>query len=198
MVDNFDRIIALLKFEEPGNFYFIQVIQRKKDHKEENKRLGRNNNARLIKAYYIYSVAQLMEYKDEIIALSKLFNARVGINLNPRNDRSTALDMQVRLADSIRSGNYNVSKMYTSACGASLGTDKTWIVDIDTQSLSVIAEIIDFIRTLRPEGNEKLLASIPTKSGYHLITKRFDGQTFKQKFPEVEIHKNNPTCLYVP
>lgn len=198
MVNNFDLIIPLLKFDTEGNFYFVQVLQRKKDHAAENKRLGRNNNARLIKAFYIYSVEQLLEHKDEIIALSILFNARVGINLNPRNNRKVALDMMVHLAACIQSENYSVAKLYNSCCGASLGTDKTWIVDIDTQNLSVISGVIDFIREIEPVGVEKLIATIPTKNGYHLITRAFNSKVFGEKFPELEVHKNNPTVLYVP
>lgn len=198
MVDNFERIKPLLKFGEEGNFYFVQVIQRKKDHKEENKRLGRNNNARLIKAFYIRSLEQFEEYKDEMIALAKLFNARVGINLNPRNDKKVALDMLAHLADCIKAGNYSVAKLYNSCCGAALGEDKTWIVDLDTKDIGYISEVIDFIRTLEPVGNEKLIATIPTKNGFHLITKAFNSKIFGEKYPTIEVHKNNPTVVYVP
>lgn len=198
MVDNFDKIIPLLKFEEPGNFYFVQVIQRKKDHKEENKRLGRNNNARLIKAYYIDSVEKLQEYKEEMIALANMFNARIGINLNPRNERATALDMLERLAQCIKSGNYHVSKLYNSACGASLGTDKTWVVDIDSKAEEHIYAVRKTIEKLEPVGKDKIIAEIPTKNGCHLITKGFNSQKFKEDWPEIEIHKNNPTVLYIP
>lgn len=102
MVDNFNLIRALLDLPEKRtevaqDFYFVQVLQRKKDHKEENKRLGRNNNARLVKAYYIYSLEQFDEYKDEMIALAGMFNARVGINLNRRNSKKLALEMDGQL-----------------------------------------------------------------------------------------------------
>lgn len=197
MVDNFNLIIPLLKFED-NNFYFVQVLQRKKDHAEENKRLGRNNNARLIKAFYIYSIEQLLEYKEEIIALSKLFNARVGINLNPRNNRKVALEMMEQLAHCIKSENYNVAKLYNSCCGASLGTDKTWIVDIDAEEMEELETIVDDIEGLEPHDKEKLIARIPTKNGMHLITKAFNSKEFGDLYPKIEVHKNNPTVLYVP
>lgn len=48
-IDNFDLIEENLKFESNDDFYFLQVIQRKKDGNVT----GRGNNgARLIKAYY--------------------------------------------------------------------------------------------------------------------------------------------------
>lgn len=54
MINNFEQIKSLLKFEDENEFYFLQIIQRKKDHKESNFKLGISNNNRLIKAYYIY------------------------------------------------------------------------------------------------------------------------------------------------
>lgn len=196
-VDNFALIRPLLKFEE-GNFYFMQVIQRKKDHKEENKRLGRNNNARLVKAYYVNSFEKYDEYKDEMIALAKLFNARVGINLNPRNEEICALEMLEQLASCIKSKNFHLAKLYNSVCGASLGTDKLWLVDLDTKEPDLIKEVIDFLVVIEPVGVDKLIAQIPTKNGVHLITRAFNTKAFAEKCPEIEIHKNNPTIVYIP
>ena len=196
-VDNFALIRSLLKFEE-GNFYFMQVIQRKKDHKEENKRLGRNNNARLVKAYYVNSFEKYDEYKDEMIALAKLFNARVGINLNPRNEEMCALEMLEQLASCIKSKNYHLAKLYNSVCGASLGTDKTWIIDIDTKEPDLVKEVVDFLAVIEPIGVDKLIAQVPTKNGVHLITKAFNSKIFGENFPQHEVHKNNPTCCYIP
>ena len=44
----------------------------------------------------------------------------------------------------------------------------------------------------------KVEAIIPTKNGHHLITKRFDVQSFKEKYPDIDIQKKNPTLLYYP
>lgn len=206
MVDNFDLVIPLLKFDNPENFYFVQVIQRKKDHKEENKRLGRNNNARLIKAYYINSLEKLMEHKDEMIKLAEVFNARVGINLNPRNRKQVAMATLVRVADSIASDVYDIAKAYNSSCGASLGTDKTWIVDLDRAEdelggpfINRMLAIEETIISLEPNpGKSKVLARIPTKNGIHLITTAFNSQKFGLAHPGIDIHKNNPTILYIP
>jgi hypothetical protein len=48
------------------------------------------------------------------------------------------------------------------------------------------------------EIGPKIEAIIPTKNGHHLITKRFNTQTFKEKYPEIDIQKKNPTLLYYP
>jgi hypothetical protein len=48
------------------------------------------------------------------------------------------------------------------------------------------------------ESGPKVEAIIPTKNGHHLITKRFDVQAFKEKYPDVDIQKKNPTLLFYP
>jgi hypothetical protein len=52
-----------------------------------------------------------------------------------------------------------------------------------------------------PDGWEvgpKIEAIIPTKNGHHLITKKFDVMKFKEKYPDLDIQKRNPTLLYYP
>jgi hypothetical protein len=45
---------------------------------------------------------------------------------------------------------------------------------------------------------DKVVAIIPTKNGFHFITKRFDVMEFKKQFPEIEIQKKNPTLIFLP
>ena len=71
------------------------------------------------------------------------------------------------------------------------------IVDVDTKDIEYLNDIILFINNLRPES-DKIESIIPTKSGYHLITKKFDSKTFKDKYLTVDIQKKNPTLLYLP
>ena len=82
ITDNFDRVIKFMEFSNPDDFYFLQIIQRKKDGNET----GRGNNgARLIKAYYIRSTQHLLEKKNKIIELCKNNNARAYITVNKRS-----------------------------------------------------------------------------------------------------------------
>ena len=50
MIDNFEQISKLLTFTSEDEFYFVQVLQRKKDN--PGGYLGSNNSSRLIKAYW--------------------------------------------------------------------------------------------------------------------------------------------------
>jgi len=201
MIDNFDQIASLLKFETDRQFYFLQILQRKKDHKGTDTKLGPNNSSRLIRAYYIYSAEQLMKSKDEIVALCELFNARAGIALNRKDSFKIALEMLALGATQLKNGHYGTaSGLYNTVCGQyHSDDDKSWILDLDfvPPDSSEIGLLQNFIYDQAPVG-DKSIAVIPTKNGSHLITRPFDSREFSLRFKEVEIHRNNPTVLYVP
>ncbi len=193
MINNFEHIKTLLRFEDENEFYFVQVIQRKKEHPE----LGRNNH--LIKAYFIHSIEQLDKYTEEIVGLCDKFNARAYIHLNRRNSKVVAFEMMELLATNIKLNQFNqLSKLYTTVCGNHHSDkDKTWIVDIDVKDFSKLIEMGYFINNIEPIGL-KIITIIETKNGYHLITKPFNSKVFGEKYPDLEIHKNNPTILMAP
>lgn len=212
-VNNFDLITPLLSFDSPDEFYFIQILQRKKDNKDNPniQYLGSNNSSRLIKAYYITSAEQLQKYKFEMIALANLFNARVGINLNKRSFRKTAFNTLVNISNSISNNEYShISRAYNTACGVHNGGDRIWLLDVDNITDPNLLAMFDnpegrrefaihkCINESMPIDRQKILAKIPSKNGYHLITTSFDTREFVLLFPDIEIHKNNPCNLYIP
>ena len=192
MINNLEQISKLLKFEDENEFYFIQVIQRKKEVAD----LGRNN--RVIKIYYVYSLDKLEKYKEEIIDLCELFNARAYIHLNRRNSKVISFEMMELLATNIKNSHFNqLHNLYNSVCGQHHSDkDKTWIIDIDDKNRDYIEEISDTLFPIQPAG-EKIISIIETKNGFHLITKPFNSQKFGEIYPEISLHKNNPTILYI-
>lgn len=192
MIDNFEQIKDLMCFDSEDEFYFVQIIKRKK----ENSELG--SNSHIVKFYYIKSVAELDKNKEEMIMLSSFHNARVCINLNKRSFERTAFHTLKKITDQILNKDFkNVRKSYNSVCGMHAGEiDKTWLVDIDEKGRAS-NEVLKFIDTLQPIGN-KLIAILDTKNGVHLITKAFNLQEFKKVYPNIDVHKNNPTILYIP
>lgn len=194
MINNLEQIKSLLKFENENEFYFVQVIQRSK----ENPNLGKNNN--LIKAYYVYSLDYLDKKFPEMVKLAEVFNARIYIHLNRRNAYNIALELMEDLVYNIRANHLQtLSKSYSSVCGKHHSEkDKTWIIDWDDkENIKDKIEMLKFIRTLEPLETDKLIAEIETKNGYHLITRPFNSQKFNEEYPDIEIHKNNPTILYI-
>ncbi len=198
MLNNFDRIKPMLKFKE-GFFYFVQILQRKKDHYKGQVN-GANNNSRLIKAYYIDNAEYLDFVRPEIIQLCSVFNARAGINLNRRSYEMMAYQHLKKITDQILNKDFvNASRAYNSACGKFANeTDKVWIIDIDEADRQMaISTMADVLHDCQPIG-DKYIGHIPSKSGIHFLARPFNVQMFKEKYPDLDIHKNNPTNLYIP
>ena len=196
MIDNFDLIKPMLNFESEDEFYFVQILQRKKDN--PNGVNGSNNSSRLIKAYYINSVEHLDMFKEEMIFFATHFNARVGINLNKRSYEKTAFNTLKKIAEVMHNKNFKmVKRAWNTSCGVHNGGDKIWLLDIDVKDVDYINNVQSFVQTQQPSGN-KILGVIPSRAGCHIITKGFDLRCFKDEYPEIEIHKNNPTNLYIP
>jgi len=199
MIDNIDLIRPLLNFENKGDFYMLYVFKRKKDQPE-----GERNNhqsVRTIKTYCIESIEHLERRYDEIKQLCEIFKARAYIHIQKQNHFDVSLNMMVNLAQRIQNGQHNQKGLFDSTVGQIKTQEKRWIVDVDVKDENVLLKIMHLINTIRPAGN-KIYTTIPTKSGYHLITGRFDVMEFtkimKLQGDIPDIQKKNPTLLYLP
>jgi hypothetical protein len=195
MINNIEQIKKLLNFSDNGDFYMLYVFKRKKDQPEGER--DNHQSVRTIKTYCIESVDHLERRYDEIKQLCEMFKARAYIHVQKQNHKDVSLNMLASLAERIRDGVTNQKGLFDSVVGQIKTNEKRWIVDIDITDYHAVYEITKFISTLQPEG-PKVESVIPTKNGYHLITSKFDVKTFKEKFPDVEIQKKNPTLLYFP
>lgn len=193
MINNFEQINNLLNFENLNDFYYLQIIQRKKDIPD----LKHNNH--LILSYFITSNEMFKcVFEKEIIHYCNIFNARAYINLNKRNFKNLSLNMIKKLAENVSYEQYSdIPNLIDSLCGKYHNDPiKKWIIDLDEKvDSSIIESYWKFIENLQPIGSKKI-ATIPTKNGVHLICTPFDLQTFKRDFPLIDVHKNNPTLLF--
>ena len=193
MVDNLKLVLPFLKFESKDDFYYLQILQRKK----ENPQLG--SNSRVIKNYYIRSEEHLLNRYDEIKKLCQIFNARASIRLNKRSFKKVGMKTMVNLSNTMMNEEYSfLMKSYDRACGLGHNDkEKKWILDIDfIPNENEFNTIIEFINNIEPKG-DKLIGIIPSKVGIHLITNPFNLNSFKERFPSIEVHKDNPTNLYI-
>ena len=197
MIDNFDKILDLMEFPSDDCFYFIQLLQRKKEHPE----LG--SNSRLVKSYYIKSKEHLMDLKEEIIGLCKFYNARAYIHLQYRSFQQCTFQMLKSVTDHIMQPDYNHTyHIWDSVCGQFGAGPKRWIVDADNADLErygiTINELIRFINSCEHKVGESIIITLPTKNGYHIITNPFNSKQFGDVYRDIQIQKNNPTLLYIP
>lgn len=200
MINNFEQIKKLLIFASEDDFYHLQILKRKKEHPD----LG--SNSYVVKTYYISSVEYLEKKKDEIINLCEFHDARACINLNRRSFEKIAFHTMQKVANQLMNRDYrSIRKAYESCCGANSNEpNKRWIIDVDNVSLDAVVydkelqRMIDRIAELQKQtGKEPYLRSIKTKSGFHLISSPFRLDVFCKEYPHIDIHKDNPTILYV-
>ena len=206
MIDNFKQIKTLLEFSSDDIYYHLQIIRRGKDHPE----LPAAN--RMIKAYFICNLEELDYVEDEIKKLCEFFKARAYINLAPKSIKKTTMLQIKYLAERVYIGDYKkIWKSWNTCAGEIKGEEPRWVVDIDHNvddpnlepAWGAIADFIDYkcdpkIDPINVFFDTKIVADIPTKNGYHLITTSFNLQQFKERYPDIDVHKNNPTILYIP
>ena len=203
MIDNIKIIKTLLNFEKEGDFYMLYVFKRKKDQPEGER--DNHQSVRTIKTYCVNSVEYLEKRYDEIKQLCEMFNARAYIHVQKQNHSDVSLDMMVSLAERIKNGVKNQKGLFDSVVGQIKTNEKRWVIDIDNVSIDGFShdkyyiEMREFINELQVEaGKEQGMTFIKTRSGFHIITQPFNVIKFKERYPDVDIQKKNPTVLYVP
>ena len=203
MIDNIKIIKTLLNFEKEGDFYMLYVFKRKKDQPEGER--DNHQSVRTIKTYCVDSIEYLDKRYDEIKQLCEIFNARAYIHVQKQNHSDVSLDMMVSLAERIKNGVKNQKGLFDSVVGQIKTNEKRWVIDIDNVSIDGFShdkfyiEMREFINELQVEaGKEQGMTFIKTRSGFHIITRPFNVMKFKERYPDVDIQKKNPTVLYVP
>lgn len=199
-MNNLEIILPLLNFSDPDKFYFIQIYKRRKDNPDMDK------DMRLLDNYAIYSEEQLMKYMPIITERCDKDNARAYIRLNRRSEKKVALQLLARIATMIASEQYNVKNAYWSVTGEYHSeTDKSWLIDIDWKDFeerkALLGVIHHRIKELQEEtGREPRMDIIPSKNGYHIITRPFNVQKLTQFLADnkvkIDYHKDNPVLLY--
>jgi len=189
-VNNIEKIKKLLVFDSEDDFYHLQIIKRKKEHPE----LG--SNSYVVKTYYIRSIDYLEKKMPEIILLCDFHHARACINLNRRSFEKMALHTLSKVSHQIMNKDFkSARKAYESVCGAYMNEpEKKWIIDVDEQTVSIL--LLAAICNIEPK-EQRIYDILETKNGFHIITKPFNVKEFEKLGKKYDIHKNNPTILYV-
>jgi len=196
IVDNFAYLRDKLDFSDKSMFYMVQLQQRKKDDES----FPANN--RTVKTYFIDSLEDYDRLEPEMKKLSDETGARVYIRLNRRSYEGVALQVLRELAQILQDKNFqHLKNLVPSAAGrvnSEKKGDKLWIVDVDGKSKIEIAgkigSIVKYFNAF--ETLDTIKFKVHTLNGMHLITNKFDTKAFKETFPDIDIHKDNPTLLY--
>lgn len=195
MVNNINEIRKMLSFEDKDDFYFLQILKRRKDNPDLSRDMI------VISNHYIESLEQYDRMMPHIISICDAENARAYFRVNRRNYTHLSYHMLKRVVEVISSGAVKSLKgTFDSVCGQHHSDkDKKWIIDMDDDIPYDGSEVKHLIIKLQGETKkEPFFEVIPTKNGVHYITRPFNLKKFKDEFPLIDCHKDNPTLLYCP
>lgn len=177
IIDNFDKISALLTFENENTLYSIQIFKRRKDNPDLEK------HTKKIRSYYIRNISEYEKCKPSIIRECEQNNARAYIDLNSKDIEKIALYALKKTADHIYNREYHaVRNVYDDAVGNSscIGR-KLWLVDIDVNDQNVVDKVYLALEEL--ESEIKLV--LRTKNGFHIICTPFNLRKFVPVLEEI-------------
>lgn len=196
IVNNINKIRNLIKMHwndanHDDEFYWIQIMTRSKDGTVEK-------GEHVLKTYVIKNLEYFDRKMDDIIAMCDETGARAYIHPGHKSMKQIGLMMLTDLAQMIRQDNFsNLPTLFDSACGQTAG-EKIWIIDIDTPFVEQeYNDMKNYINALEPIGSDKVIDYVPTVHGYHILTHGFNIQKFTKDYPNIDVHKNNMTLLYV-
>ena len=212
MIDNFEKIKEMFYFNEANNMFFhLQIVQRAKDHKGEDKKVKEG----AIKTYFIRSREHLDRVKEEIIFLCEHYKARAYINVAGKDFLTLQNLILAKLAEYNLNGTIvNPRRILNSAAGELKSRSPKWVVDVD--DISMLNNIRNKVYELYIKAHREkesavsvkdiadrmisaIVAELPTKNVVHLIAKPFNLKEFHNAFPNVDVHKNSMgTVLYIP
>ena len=208
MTDNFKLIKEFIQSQFGGQFdsftnvfYMIEIIRRHKD----------NNNFKdhKFKTYYIRTIEDLDKYEDEIKTVCDIFNMRAYISVNHKSMKHITLNTIAEYANRVAHDNFDKPYSLFDSCATKYveHSEQLWIVDVDKEDIDInnisIDDLVDnYIKVIEScEPKNKIVAVIPTKSGKHIITHKFNISEFMKRVNNSKqiddfVKKNNFTLLY--
>ena len=202
MINNSEKIKSMLSFEDKDDFYFLQILKRRKDNPDMERDMV------VIDNFYIDSFETYDKKIPNVIALCIMENARAYFRLNKRNYAKLGPHMLKRVVDIVFTENCKALRSAFDSVTGEFHSDpnKTWVVDVDNDKNVVFDDLCSTLIQLQKDAHtesyiiprEPMMVNIPTKNGLHIITRPFNLQKFKEKFPTIDVHKDNPAILYCP
>lgn len=193
-LDNSELVAPFCPATADGDtFIYTEMLDR-------GRRKG-NNGHRLVKTFYHRSVEEFWSQWPTLKALCDLAQVRACTRLAPRSYAKVgALFTRMVVEASLTDNWAGMKSLYNRACGTVGPNKKLWLFDVDVIDL----RSEQLVKALTERGVFR--SRIPSKKGEHLISDPFDmraigGASSNGMMPEfgwVQMHKDNPTNLYIP
>lgn len=215
-VDNFDLIASLMNFNSDDDFYYCEIIKRKKDNPNDDFRYRQ-----FVGNFWITSANELQSKKNAIIKVCQENNARAYIYMNPRSAQAVKdyanNVLKPRFAQKGKGyGKYRGHELEFAAGQHKADWDNRPIcfLDIDIAANEVSKycglkgqEIFDKVYDLLQQNNITPLASYKTPNGgLHILLPDktaskidftwADGNRDRGQYATVHLNFDSPTLLY--
>lgn len=166
ILNNVNKIAKLLDFKT-GSFYYLEILQRKKDNPNILK-------DRKIYQRYITGVNELYEILDDIKLLCNVYGARAYISLIPRSSEKFAKECLKTFTEKVCSNNYKNTFLIPDKVvllpQVVCPDEKVWILDVDVKDENYIKDLEKTI-----DGKlTTVLDILDTPNGYHVVTDTFN------------------------
>lgn len=173
-------------------FVYTEILNR-------NKRSG-NNKGRLERTFYHRFMAEFDAQLPDIMKWCDFTGARAYTRLSPRSFKKVGHRFFQHQTEQVLAENWEGMRHgYAHACGISTPLVKYWLFDVDDPTMLAEAEAaIDAVPFLpKAPSVQARLVTIPSRKGYHIVTRPFDPRTLRLP-PGVELKKDANTNLYIP
>lgn len=203
-MNNFKQLKENLNFKEDGDFYFLQLFKRRKDHP------GLEHPVIRLKSFCIYSLEELEDILPKIIDICEETKSRAYLRMNKQNAIDVSLRCIKEMADNLITGNASSNRNIWDSVSGAKGKIDYHMIDIDSEHIQHNSNIVEEIKSIigqhfievRNENTEIL--TINTKTGVHLLLKPFDNrilntinrQFMDSKISPIQILKDANTLLY--
>lgn len=203
-VDNFDLVYKLINLNNDDEFYYIEIIKRKKDNPTDSFRY-----AQYLKYYIITSKEQLQSLKPEIIKMCNDNNARAYILLNPRSAKAVNDYTQV-LKQKFAQRGKGFGKYRGHEFEVAAGQHKeNWnsrpisFIDIDSTNTAIFDKVKEILKMYgitpiaeykTPNGGLHII--VPDKKAKYIDFSSFDNGKHLGKYATVHFNMDAPTLLY--
>lgn len=179
-INNLELILAAFPNLKENEFVNAYVVSRKKDGNETNK---------VHKVYYIRSKEELRELMREMRTLSLLHNARTYINISTKSFEQLQKNVTKRLVEMSLEGTFvNLQNIVDSEAGKL--KNNIWVVDVD--DMDMVGPVRGLLRS-----SADWYIEVPTVSGVHFLTTKFDSRYMADNFTGCELKKDcMGTLLY--
>lgn len=182
LIDNTDKLKAIMEFNPSLSYYKFVCLIREKDYKDKEMPLSNKEKQEiLVKQWLVDSQESLDKQLPDMLKMTDMFKCRLYMCLDRKSTMKTLVQMRNQINNYLDPflGNDNpscsvkaINKVIISASSVSESSDKEfrrWLYDCNSLSPSLEEYV-------RDDCGQFYLATFKTKNGYHVVAKReFNG-----------------------